>query len=119
MSHRSAVVLLVITSLLWSMGGVMIKSVDWHPMAKAGARSAIAVFVILMRMRGPLFPCSKNQLIAAAAYVLTLTSFVVATDLTTAANAIFLQYTAPVYVAVLGWRLLGERTNRFDWICIG
>jgi drug/metabolite transporter (DMT)-like permease len=45
--------------------------------------------------------------------------FVVANDRTTAANAIFLQYTAPSYVALLGQWLLGERARRIDWICIG
>lgn len=119
MSRRSAVLLLVITSLLWSLGGVLIKSVDWHPMAKAGARSAIAVCVIFWRVRRPLFSWSMNQIVGAAGYVAAVSFFVVATDLTTAANAIFLQYTAPAYVAVLSWRLLGERTKVIDWVCIG
>ena len=118
MSHRSAVLLLVITSILWSLGGVLIKSVDWHPLAKAGARSAIAAAVIYFWIRPHRFSWSKNQILGAAAYVVTVTFFVVSTDLTTAANAIFLQYTAPAYVAVLGWRMLGERTTRADWACI-
>ena len=42
----------------------------------------------------------------------------IATDLTTAANAIFLQYTAPAYVAALGAWMLGERTRAHDWLCI-
>jgi drug/metabolite transporter (DMT)-like permease len=118
MSHRSAVLLLVITSILWSLGGVLIKSVEWHPMAKAGARSGIAAVVIYFWMRPPRFSVSKNQLFGAAAYASTVTFFVISTDLTTAANAIFLQYTAPAYVAVLGWRMLGERTRPADWACI-
>lgn len=119
MSHRSAVVLLVITSLLWSLGGVLIKSVDWHPMAKAGVRSAIAAMVIFAWMRRPALSWSRNQIYGAAAYVVTVSFFVISTDLTTAANAVFLQYTAPAYVALLGWRMLGERTQRKDWACIG
>jgi drug/metabolite transporter (DMT)-like permease len=119
MSRRSAVLLLVITSLLWSLGGVLIKAVDWHPMAKAGARSAIAVCVIFWTVRRPLFSWSMNQIVGAAGYVAAVSFFVVATDLTTAANAVFLQYTAPAYVALLGWRLLGERTRAMDWVCIG
>jgi len=119
MSRRTAVLLLVVTSLLWSLGGVLLKSVDWHPMAKAGARSAIAAGVIFGWMRRPLFAWSWNQWIAAAAYAITVSTFVIATDLTTAANAVFLQYTAPAYVAILGWRLLGERTRPMDWVGIG
>lgn len=119
MSHRSAVVLLVVTSLLWSLGGVLIKSVEWHPMAKAGARSAIAAMLIFWWMRRSLLSWSRNQICGAAAYAATVSFFVISTDLTTAANAIFLQYTAPAYVALLGWRILGERTQRMDWACIG
>ena len=118
MRHRSAVLLLVITSLLWSLGGVLLKQVDWHPMAKAGARSAIAAVVIFVWMRRPKFSWSRNQMLGAAAYVSTLCTFVIATDLTTAANAIFLQYTAPAYVALLGSWMLGERTQPRDWLCI-
>jgi drug/metabolite transporter (DMT)-like permease len=119
MSHRSAVFLLVVTSLLWSLGGVLIKSVDWHPMAKAGTRSAIAAVLIYFWMRRPRLVWSMNQILGAAAYVATVVLFVISTDLTTAANAIFLQYTAPAYVAVLGWRMLGERARAADWVCIG
>ncbi|MEO6787213.1 MAG: DMT family transporter, partial [Chthoniobacteraceae bacterium] len=116
--HRSAVLLLVITSVLWSLGGVLLKQVDWHPMAKAGARSAIAAVVIFAWLRRPKFSWSPNQILGAAAYAVTVSTFVIATDLTTAANAIFLQYTAPAYVAVLGWWMLGERTQPRDWLCI-
>ena len=118
MRHRSAVLLLIITSVLWSLGGVLLKLVEWHPMAKAGARSAIAAVVIYLWMRRPKFSWSPNQILGAAAYVGTVSFFVIAIDLTTAANAIFLQYTAPAYVAVLGAWMLGERTQPRDWLCV-
>ena len=116
--HRTAVLLLIITSVLWSLGGVLLKQVDWHPMAKAGARSAIAAIVIYLWMRRPKFSWSRNQILGAAAYVGTVTTFVIAIDLTSAANAVFLQYTAPAYVALLGAWMLGERTMPRDWLCI-
>ena len=53
------------------------------------------------------------------AYTLTVVLFVVSTKLTTAANAIFLQYTAPIYIALLSPWLLRERVSRLDWILIG
>lgn len=52
-------------------------------------------------------------------YAMTVTTFVVATKLTTAANAIVLQYAAPVYVALLSGRFLNERISTRDWIAIG
>lgn len=116
--HRSAVLLLIITSVLWSLGGVLLKQVDWHPMAKSGARGAIAAVVIFAWMRRPKLSWSRNQMLGAAAYVGTVSFFVISTDLTSAANAIFLQYTAPTYVALLGAWMLGERTMPRDWLCI-
>lgn len=118
MSHRSAVLLLLITSVLWSLGGVLIKSVEWPSLAKSGARSLFAAAVLLAWIRRPAFTFSRTQICAAVAYAATVSLFVVANDRTTAANAIFLQYTAPIYVALLGHWLLGEKARRIDWICI-
>jgi len=118
MTHRSAVLLLLVSAVLWSLGGVLIKSVEWPSMAKAGARSLIAAGVLWAWLRKPQFTWSATQLGAAIAYALTVSTFVIANDLTTAANAIFLQYTAPIYVALLGPWLLNERTRRSDWVFI-
>jgi drug/metabolite transporter (DMT)-like permease len=118
MTHRSAVLLLFAAAICWSLGGVLIKSVEWPSMAKAGARSLVACVVLWAWLRRPQFSLRPAQWAAAVAYAFTVCSFVIATDRTTAANAIFLQYTAPIYVAVLGHYVLGERTRRSDWIFI-
>src|SRR5687768_16997185 len=102
MSHRSAVLLLLVTAVLWSLGGVLIKSVDLPSLAKAGARSALAAAVMWIWLRKPNFTWSLPQIGAAFAYAAVVSLFVIANDRTTAANAIFLQYTAPIYVALLG-----------------
>jgi drug/metabolite transporter (DMT)-like permease len=112
------VLLLILTAILWSLGGVLIKSVEWNPLAVSGGRSAIAVVVL-----GTFFPAlwqkiSWRTLPGALAYTATVTLFVFATKLTTAANAIFLQYTAPIYIALFGPWLLQERATRLDWILI-
>lgn len=57
--------------------------------------------------------------LVAFAYAICLTSFVLATKNTTAANAIFLQGTAPLYLVLLGPWLLGERVRRSDWLTLG
>jgi drug/metabolite transporter (DMT)-like permease len=118
MTHRSAVLLLVASAVLWSLGGMLIKSIEWPSLAKAGGRSAIACVILLCWMRRPRFTWTATQLGAALAYAGTVSLFVVANDHTTAANAIFLQYTAPIYVALFGAWLLGEPARRIDWICI-
>lgn len=118
MSHRSAVLLLIAASILWSFGGVLIKSVDWPSLAKAGARSAVGSIVMWLWLGKPRFTFSPAQIGVALSYAGTLVTFIAATDRTTAANAIFLQYTAPIYVALLGFWMLGERTRPIDWLCI-
>jgi drug/metabolite transporter (DMT)-like permease len=118
MTHRSAVWLLVLTAFLWSLGGVLIKSIAWHPLGIAGARSGIAAVILWIWLRRPKFTCSVNQIGGAISYVATVVLFVAANQWTTAANAIFLQYTAPIYVAIAGPLLLGERARRMDWACV-
>jgi len=119
MGKRSrAIIYLVLTAILWSLGGVLIKSVKWNPIAIAGARSAIASLVMLAYIKKPRFTWSKDQILAAIFYAGTVILFVTANKLTTAANAILLQYGAPVYVAIFGSIILKEKTTRADWITI-
>ncbi len=113
--RKRAMFLLVVTSVLWSLGGLLIKEVDWHPLAIAGARSAIAAVVLLAFLGRPRFTFDPVQLGAAACYGATTLLFVAATKLTTSANAILLQYTAPVHVALFSRFVLGERTRAGDW----
>jgi drug/metabolite transporter (DMT)-like permease len=113
------VLLLVLSALLWSLGGVLIKSIEWNPLAIAGSRSLIAVLLLTAMFPGAWCRFSPGIGASAAAYAGTVTSFVLATKLTSAANAIFLQYTAPVYIAFLSPILLQERTRGSDWFFVG
>jgi drug/metabolite transporter (DMT)-like permease len=122
-SHIQALLLLLTAATLWSFGGVLIKLIVWNPLAIAGMRSAIAGLLLILFLRKPKISFSKVQLACAIAYACTTTAFVVGNKLTTAANVILLQYTAPIYVALFGAWLLNERARLFDWgvilICIG
>ncbi len=117
-AHTRAVGLLVLAALCWSLGGLLIKAVIWPPLAVAGGRGFIAALFLLATNRGLKFHFSRAQLIGALGYAACTVSFCVATKLTTAANAILLQYTAPVWVALFGAWFLGERATRADWITI-
>ncbi len=117
-SRRKAIALLLFAAVLWSLGGLLIKSVHWNPPAIAGARSAIAAVLIALVVRRPHFHWSGAQIGAALAYAATVILFVLANRLTTAANAILLQYTAPIYVALLSHWFLRERTHWIDWVTI-
>ena len=103
--------LLLASAILWSLGGVLIKSIDWTPMAIAGARSLIAALIIGLLVPGVVRKISWQSVPGALAYSATVILFVVATKQTTAANAIFLQYTAPIYIAIISPWLLHERTK--------
>lgn len=105
-------------ALCWSLGGLLIKSVAWPPVAVAGGRGLIAALFLLATTRPLRFTFSRAQWAGAVAYSACTVLFCVATKLTTAANAILLQYTAPVWVALAGARLLGERPRRADWATI-
>jgi drug/metabolite transporter (DMT)-like permease len=114
-----AVFLLILTAVLWSTGGVLIKWVTWHALAIAGMRSAIAAAFLWMVLRRPQFTWSRLQLGGAVAYTASVVGFVLATKWTTAANAIVLVYTAPIYVALLSPWFLHEPITRLDWLALG
>ncbi|HXV21684.1 MAG TPA: DMT family transporter [Desulfuromonadales bacterium] len=118
MQRQTAVLMLVGAALFWSTGGFLIKWVDWHPLAISGMRSAIGAAVLFAVFRPRRFTWSWLQLGAAVAYAATVTLFVVANKATTAANAILLQYTAPVHVALFGAWFLGEKPRRLDWLTL-
>jgi drug/metabolite transporter (DMT)-like permease len=113
-------------AVLWSTSGLFIKLLDWHPLLIAGGRSAIAaLFLFVLRRAGPRIgsappPSSRPWIVLAGSlsYAATMIGFVWANKLTTPANAILLQYTAPVWAALLGWRLIGEKPRWFHWAAL-
>lgn len=117
-AHSRAIGQLLLAALFWSLGGLLIKSADWPPLAVAGGRGIVAAIFLALTNRHLRFTFSPVQLTAAFAYAGCTVFFVVATKLTTAANAILLQYTAPVWIAIFGAWFLGEQTRRLDWIII-
>ena len=117
-AHRRAIGLLVVCGLLWSTGGLLIKFVDWHPLAIWSTRSAIAAAVLWLVRRPSLRGISRAEWGAAVALAATTGLFIVSNKLTTAANAILIQYSAPVWIALLGAWFLGERATRLDWVTI-
>jgi drug/metabolite transporter (DMT)-like permease len=108
-TQTAGILAMAATAFLWSIAGLFIKVIDWHPFAIAGMRSFIASFVILAYLRRPRFHRSGAQLTAAAAHAVTMLLFVCANKTTTAANAIILQYLAPVFTVFIGAAILKER----------
>jgi drug/metabolite transporter (DMT)-like permease len=117
-ARARAIAAVAACALLWSTGGLFIKVISWNPLAIAGVRSLIGGIFILLYLRRPRFTWSRAQIAAGVCYAATMISFVAANKLTTAANAILLQYTAPLYAAILGWIFLGEKASWVDWVTI-
>lgn len=113
-SRHKAVILLVITAVFWSLGGLLIKVINLNALAIAGIRSAIAAIVILVYLKKPKITWSYIQIFCAVAYAGTVLLFVIANKLTTAANAILLQYSAPIYVALFSAWFLKEKITSID-----
>jgi drug/metabolite transporter (DMT)-like permease len=105
----AGILAMVATAFLWSIAGLFIKVIDWNPIAIAGLRSFIASIVIFVYLKQPEFNFSFPQIAAAISHAVTMLLFVAANKTTTAANAILLQYTAPVMTAFIGAALLKER----------
>ena len=113
-----SILLLIAASLLWSTGGLLIKSVQWNSVAISGMRSLIAAALMLAVIKKPNMQFNRYKLGGAVAYVGTVLLFVMANKLTTAATAILLQYTAPIYVALLSAWFLKEKITKLDWAAI-
>jgi drug/metabolite transporter (DMT)-like permease len=118
--HTRSLLQLVGAALCWSLAGVLIKYVatSWPGLAVSGGRGGIAAIFLLLTNRGLRFHFSPVQLAGAFLYAGCTVLFCLANTMTSAANAILLQYTAPVWVALLSAWFLGERASRADWLAI-
>ena len=114
MKSSTSYILLITAALMWSLGGVFIKLVDLNPMGIAGIRSLGAAVVLLIYIKKPRLYWNRYFLTGVLAYTAMVVLYVLSIRLTTAANAIFLEFTAPIYVVAFSYLLLNERINRFD-----
>ena len=115
---RRGRLLVALAALLWSTGGLAIKLVPLDALGVVFWRSAITFVFLVAVYRPGLARWRKASVATAAVYALMILTFVTATKWTTAANAIFLQYTGPFYVLALGPWLLKERFRRADAVAI-
>lgn len=113
---QRAVLAVAGAAILWSSGGLFIKLAPMPALAVACGRSLIAGLFYLAVLRPRL---RLARWTTAAAYAGCIVTFVSATKLTTAANAIFLQYTGPAYVLLLSPWVLDEPLRPIDVVCVG
>ncbi len=89
---------ILLTAFLWSTGGILIKYIPMNALAINGSRSVIAFLCFCIYRKSIKIKINKTIVLAALSLVLTNILYVAANKLTTAANAIVLQYTAPIFV---------------------
>jgi len=106
--ERRGALLVLAAALLWSTGGLGIKAIPDPPLKVAFYRSAVAAVVLLLAFRPRVFKTSPRFLGAIASYTACLITFVVATKWTSAANAIFLQYSGVAWVLLASPFVLKE-----------
>jgi drug/metabolite transporter, DME family len=121
--HTTARLYLVAGAVLWSTGGFFIKEIDAGATSITFFRCLFAGLLLAPVVAGRRFPGASDMLVSIVLFALLLGLYVGATKETTAANAIFLQYTAPLYVIAFAPPLLGERLRSSDVlpfvICLG
>lgn len=118
-SRRQAIFFLVLTAILWSSSGLLVKIISWQPLSILSGRCILSAGVFWVFLKCPTrIKWTGLQLVGAVGYLGSQLFFIMATKLTTAANAIFLQYTLPIYIVLFGYWFLNERPQRADWISL-
>lgn len=105
-------------AVLWSTGGLFIKWTSLSGLQLSFGRSLLAAITVAIFTRREGFRLNRVTALAAVLYAVLLLLFVLATKQTTAANAIFLQYTAPVYILIFEPLFYKEKFRRRDLITV-
>lgn len=107
---------MLVCALLWSIAGIFMKLIPWNGFAIAGMRSLIAGFTMLtyVLIKGYKLVINKKTLTAGLFTGLVYTCFTVANKLTTAANAIVLQFTSPVFIVIFSALIFKQRIRKRD-----
>jgi drug/metabolite transporter (DMT)-like permease len=109
---------MVAASVCWSFGGLFIKLIPWGAMSIIGIRAALAAGVFAALRRGFKIEFTRGNILAALSLSLTTVLFVFANKLTTAAAAILLQFSAPVFIIVMQFLLYRRRVRPSEAIAV-
>jgi len=109
----------LLAALLWSLAGVFIKLLDLHPLTIVFYRSVFAALVFVPFLKRTHWSFDYPIFVSVISYSAAITAFVSANKLTTAANAIVLQYTAPIFVFLYSRFVKGERITRPHAVALG
>lgn len=112
--QKKGYLFIILSAICFATGGILIKINTWSPMTISGVRSlfAIPVLYIFYRRIGHKFCFNKSVFFCALANTGMCTTFVIANKLTTAANAIVLQFTLPIYILLLTWIFFKKKPDK-------
>jgi len=115
-----AILFMVLCATLWSTAGIFIKLLPWHPLVIAGLRSLISALVFLIYMRSIKigFIINRTSLLCGFFVSSTFIFFIAANKLTTSANAIVLQYTAPIFILILSALIFRQKFRLGDILTV-
>ena len=113
--HRG-ILQMVVCAFLWSIAGIFIKLLPWNGFAVASLRSLLAGLTIAVYMAIKRYPFvfSKETLLSGILAGSVYVCFAVANKLTTAANAIVLQFTSPVFILIFSALFFGQKIRKPD-----
>lgn len=115
---RRARLELLLAAVLWSLAGVFIKFLSLPPLTIVFYRSFFASLFFAFFVRKSAAVALGPLLVSVASYTAAISAFVAANKITTAANAIALQYTAPIFVFAIVYFLFHEKISRASWIAL-
>jgi len=117
--HQKGLLYVLTAALLWSTGGLFIKLISFSAMQLSFFRCSIAALTFALIFRKRILIANKLSVANSFIYAVVLISFVIATKTTTAANAIFLQATAPIYVLIFEPILTKTKYERINIVTVG
>ena len=114
--QRTGVLCVFLAAVLYSIGGLCIKVIPWNGISINGGRTAIALVVIGIFLAATRHPPRLNRWIFLGSLCVFGTNilYAVANKLTTAANTIVLQFTAPIFVIVFSMLFWKKRPKKLD-----
>ncbi|MCL2106244.1 MAG: DMT family transporter [Oscillospiraceae bacterium] len=116
---RKGPLFMLAASLCWSLGGLCIKYIPWNAMSIVGLRALLAAAVFVVYRRGVKISFTRGNVLGAACLAATTILFVFSNKMTTAAAAILLQFTAPIFIILIELVFHRKKPGTGELIAVG
>ncbi len=113
-------IMMLACALLWSTGGLLLKSIEWNSLVTAGIRSLFCGLVMyaFMKKDGMSLEINKQTLKAGFFYSITTVCYVISNSTTTAANAIVIQSANPIFIIMITALVYKQKINKRDLVVV-